>query len=85
MAGLYVHVPFCAAICHYCNFTRGLLDEARPLSDVLWLMATEGRRLDTPERQAGLIATLDEQVRMIADEAVRKAYRETIKDRKSVV
>ena len=28
MAGLYVHVPFCAAICHYCNFTRGLLDEA---------------------------------------------------------
>jgi oxygen-independent coproporphyrinogen-3 oxidase len=28
VAGLYVHVPFCAAICHYCNFTRGLLDEA---------------------------------------------------------
>lgn len=28
MAGLYIHVPFCAAICHYCNFTRGLLDEA---------------------------------------------------------
>ncbi len=28
MAGLYVHVPFCAAICHYCNFTRGLLDDA---------------------------------------------------------
>jgi oxygen-independent coproporphyrinogen III oxidase len=24
--GLYVHVPFCAAICDYCNFTRGLLD-----------------------------------------------------------
>lgn len=26
--GLYVHVPFCAALCHYCNFTRGLRDEA---------------------------------------------------------
>lgn len=26
-AGLYLHVPFCAAICHYCNFNRGLLDE----------------------------------------------------------
>jgi oxygen-independent coproporphyrinogen III oxidase len=26
--GLYVHVPFCAAICNYCNFNRGLLDEA---------------------------------------------------------
>ena len=22
--GLYVHVPFCASICSYCNFTRGL-------------------------------------------------------------
>lgn len=26
--GLYVHVPFCSAICHYCNFNRGLLDGA---------------------------------------------------------
>jgi oxygen-independent coproporphyrinogen III oxidase len=25
--GLYVHVPFCAAICRYCDFNRGLLDE----------------------------------------------------------
>lgn len=25
--GLYVHVPFCAAICSYCNFNRGLLDD----------------------------------------------------------
>jgi oxygen-independent coproporphyrinogen III oxidase len=25
--GLYVHVPFCAALCNYCNFNRGLLDE----------------------------------------------------------
>ena len=24
MLGLYVHVPFCAAICNYCNFNRGL-------------------------------------------------------------
>lgn len=28
MLGLYVHVPFCAAICNYCNFNRGLFDEA---------------------------------------------------------
>lgn len=26
--GLYVHVPFCSAICNYCNFNRGLLDES---------------------------------------------------------
>ena len=28
MLGLYVHVPFCSAICSYCNFNRGLFDEA---------------------------------------------------------
>jgi putative oxygen-independent coproporphyrinogen III oxidase len=26
MLGLYLHVPFCQAICAYCNFNRGLLD-----------------------------------------------------------
>src|SRR5712671_6558653 len=26
MLGLYVHIPFCAAICNYCNFNRGLFD-----------------------------------------------------------
>jgi oxygen-independent coproporphyrinogen-3 oxidase len=26
MIGLYVHVPFCSAICNYCNFNRGLFD-----------------------------------------------------------
>jgi oxygen-independent coproporphyrinogen-3 oxidase len=26
-SGIYLHIPFCAAICNYCNFTRGLLDE----------------------------------------------------------
>jgi oxygen-independent coproporphyrinogen-3 oxidase len=28
VASLYIHIPFCQAICSYCNFTRGLLDEA---------------------------------------------------------
>ena len=28
MPGLYVHVPFCSAICNYCNFNRGLFDES---------------------------------------------------------
>ena len=26
MLGLYLHVPFCASICNYCNFNRGLFD-----------------------------------------------------------
>lgn len=28
MLGLYVHVPFCSAICNYCNFNRSLFDAA---------------------------------------------------------
>jgi oxygen-independent coproporphyrinogen III oxidase len=27
-AGIYLHIPFCAAICNYCNFNRGLHDDA---------------------------------------------------------
>ena len=26
--GLYLHIPFCASICNYCNFNRGLFDAA---------------------------------------------------------
>ncbi len=26
MLGLYLHIPFCSHICHYCNFNRGLFD-----------------------------------------------------------
>jgi oxygen-independent coproporphyrinogen-3 oxidase len=29
MLGLYIHIPFCAAICNYCNFNRGLFDAAQ--------------------------------------------------------
>jgi oxygen-independent coproporphyrinogen III oxidase len=28
MLGLYLHIPFCSAICSYCNFNRGLFDAA---------------------------------------------------------
>src|ERR1700722_16003874 len=28
MLGIYIHVPFCSAICNYCNFNRGLFDAA---------------------------------------------------------
>ena len=26
MLGLYLHIPFCSAICNYCNFNRGLYE-----------------------------------------------------------
>ena len=28
MLGLYLHIPFCQAICSYCNFNRGLYDDS---------------------------------------------------------
>ena len=41
--GLYLHIPFCEAICNYCNFNRELLDGARKQS---YLQAL-GREIDT--------------------------------------
>ena len=50
--GLYVHVPFCSAICNYCNFNRGLFDaslKARYVAAVLdeIARAADGAPADT--------------------------------------
>ena len=48
MLGLYVHIPFCSAICNYCNFNRGLFDgdlKTRYLDALLDRNRQEGRRL----------------------------------------
>jgi oxygen-independent coproporphyrinogen-3 oxidase len=37
--GLYVHVPFCSSICGYCNFNRGLIDDAQRARYVVALEA----------------------------------------------
>jgi oxygen-independent coproporphyrinogen-3 oxidase len=41
--GLYVHIPFCSAICNYCNFNRGLLDDAQKTRYVRALIAEIAR------------------------------------------
>jgi oxygen-independent coproporphyrinogen-3 oxidase len=46
MLGLYLHVPFCAAICNYCNFNRGLFDPALKLRYVDALVSEIGRGAD---------------------------------------
>jgi putative oxygen-independent coproporphyrinogen III oxidase len=46
--GLYIHIPFCSAICNYCNFNRGLFDadlKARYVRSVLGEIQTVARRL----------------------------------------
>jgi len=44
--GIYVHVPFCSAICTYCNFNRGLFDEALARRYVRALVLEIGRAAD---------------------------------------
>jgi len=43
MLGLYLHIPFCAAICNYCNFNRGLFDGDLKTRYVRALIAEIGR------------------------------------------
>ena len=43
MLGLYVHVPFCSAICNYCNFNRGLFDASLKARYVEALLSEIGR------------------------------------------
>ena len=60
---------------------RAVLAAARPLSELLWLMETDGRRFETPERQAALIAALDKRIRGIGDEGLQAAYRDALSRR----
>lgn len=53
---------------------NAVLDDSKPLVDVLWRRETEARPLDTPERRAALRAHLRELVKLIADNDVRAAY-----------
>ena len=46
MLGLYLHIPFCAAICNYCNFNRGLFDAGLKERYVEALLAEIGREGD---------------------------------------
>ena len=52
--GLYLHIPFCAAICNYCNFNRGLHDDGLRRRYVEALVA-DIRRSAAPGVQADTI------------------------------
>ena len=53
-----------------------LIEDARPLADVLWMRETETGPFDTPERRAALEARLSEVTMSIGDDTVRKYYRQ---------
>src|SRR6185369_10579880 len=54
MLGLYLHIPFCSAICNYCNFNRGLFDAGLKLRYVDALL-TEIRASAEPHTPADTI------------------------------
>ena len=58
-----------------------LLDEALPLSQVLWRAETEGKDFSTPERRAGLERNLAEIVSAIGDGKIADYYRRDFEQR----
>ena len=59
---------------HGTDAIRRVLALARPLADLVWEMETEGRPIDTPERQASLQSAVQQRVEQIADPIVRRYY-----------
>jgi oxygen-independent coproporphyrinogen-3 oxidase len=53
MLGLYLHIPFCSAICNYCNFNRGLYDADLKTQYVEALIAEIGSSRDAVDGSAG--------------------------------
>ena len=60
---------------------RRVIELARPLSDVVWDMDTEGKPNDTPERRAAIQRAVQKRVDEIADPMVRDYYRAEMRNR----
>jgi DNA primase len=58
-----------------------VLGAARPLAHVLWARESEQGAFDTPERRAALEARIGEVTTAIADESVRRYYRQDFSER----
>ena len=87
MLGLYLHIPFCQAICSYCNFNRGLLDDSLKTQYVSALQqeilgadlrqapaSTMGRRADTIFFGGGTPSLLEPHEVAVLIDACRDAY-----------
>jgi len=60
---------------------RDVVNAAQPMAQMLWTFMTEGHAFDTPERRAALESRVNEVTQQIADEAVRKYYRQDFNER----
>jgi len=78
--GLYVHIPFCAAICNYCNFNRGLFDATLKVQYVAALLdeirraAEPGTAADTIFFGGGTPSLLEPPEIAVLISACRKAF-----------
>ncbi|UXU74612.1 MULTISPECIES: DNA primase [unclassified Paracoccus (in: a-proteobacteria)] len=61
---------------------QAVLDQARPLVDLLWRRETEGKVFDSPERRAALDRALAEAVARIPDKDTRDHYFATLRQLK---
>ncbi|SMO54835.1 DNA primase [Paracoccus laeviglucosivorans] len=60
----------------------GVLEDARPLVDLLWKRETEGKVFDSPERKAALDKSLGDAIARIADKDTRDHYFQALKNLK---
>ncbi|MHC1548352.1 DNA primase [Phyllobacterium sp. K27] len=58
-----------------------VLNDARPLADMLWSRETSSGVFDTPERRAELEARLKQMTALISDENVRRHYGQDVRER----
>jgi DNA primase len=58
---------------------QGVIDQARPMVQLLWQRETEGRSFDSPERRASLDKTLRGHLARIADPSIRSHYADEMK------
>ncbi|GHG90393.1 DNA primase [Pseudodonghicola xiamenensis] len=59
---------------------QAVLDQARPMVNLLWQRETEGKTFDSPERRAALDKVLRDKLRLIRDPSIRGHYGEAIKE-----
>lgn len=59
---------------------KKLLDEAKPMVDLLWEREVSGKNLDSPERKAALDKSLRETIKLIKDPSIRGHYAQALKE-----
>jgi DNA primase len=58
-----------------------VLEQAKPMIDVIWEMTLTGRSLRTPEERGSFIAAIKQHVSRIANDDLRKLYQDEIRTR----